>query len=119
MPGEWRPYHKSIPAKVTADGALEIKDDPLKQSEILEVTSLSVTGTNHGATEYLFLGYFNRDSRSYVKHGLNTAAVQVVTNWEGLLRLTEGMYPLAYLEAANTGETVVFNINGQKWTPTP
>jgi len=119
VPGEWRPYHRRIPVKATADGALEVKDEPLKQGEILEITSMSVTGTAHLVDEYLYLGYFDRENRCYIGWDVNTGSVKVVTSWEGLVRLTEGMYAMAYLEAANTGEEVVLDINGQKWTPTP
>jgi len=115
--GEWKPYHSRVPKVVTADGALEITDERLEPGEILEVRDLSVTGTNHGSGEYLFLGYWDRVARCYIKHAVNTASVKVVTEWNGFLRLTEGMYPLAYLEAANTGETIVLIVNGAKYIP--
>ena len=117
MKGRWEPYHKRLPKSVASDGALELKDEPLEPGEILEVRELAVTGTNHGATEYLYLGYHDRRARCYVKHAVSTGATKVVTAWQGFLRLTEGMYPLTYLEAANSGETVVFVINGRKFLP--
>ena len=117
MEGRWEPYHKRLPGKAAADGVLELKDEPLEPGEILEVRVLAVTGTNHGEGEYLYLGYYDRTNRCYVKHAVNTGATKVVTAWQGFLRLTEGMCPLAYLEAANTAETVIFVINGRKFLP--
>ena len=115
--GEWRPYHSRVVKKALADGALEITDERLEPGEILELRSFSVTGTNHGATEYLYLGYWDRVDRCYVKHAVNTGATKVITEWSGFLRLTEGMYPLAYLEEANTGEVIILIVNGQKYYP--
>ena len=114
---EWKPYHSRVVKKATADGALELTDERLEPGEILEVRTLSVTGTNHAAGEYLYLGYWDRVARCYVKHAVNTGATKVVVEWSGFLRLTEGMYPLAYLEAANTGEEVILVVNGQKYIP--
>lgn len=108
--------NRAVTLNVTADGALEIADQEVEPGYVLRLRNMSLTGTNHGAGEYLYVGWRDVQSRHYLTYAVNTGATAVVTDWKGEVWLGEGQKPMAYLLAANSGEIVEFTVSGLLYT---
>ena len=106
--------HGEKTEKAAADGTITLKGIRVKQGEIFILKYVAATGNNSGAGESVAVGYFDGRRNKFLKETDETGRTDYWLIWTGEVILIEGQYPVAYFEAANTGELLELHYYGIK-----